>query len=207
MIRTPAASRSRRQWPPALRSWTFLGVVLLIQLGAALGVRAAEGANSSESSATGIFKWINFAIVAGAIVYLARRFGPSFFRSRAEKITFAITEATAVKAEADRLLKDAEGRLARLDQEVTALRSSAANEAAAEAERIRALARIESERITAAALAEIEAAERAARLELKALGAKLAVEGAESLLQKQLSAKAQESLFRAFVQSLEARPN
>ena len=55
--------------------------------------------------------------------------------------------------------------------------------------------------------AEIDAAERAARLELKALAASLAVDGAESLLAKQLTPAAQETLVDTFVKSLEGRPN
>jgi len=55
-----------------------------------------------------------------------------------------------------------------------------------------------------AAKAEIEAAERAARLELKVITANLAVDGAESLLEKELTpAEAQETLVAAFVKSLE----
>ena len=61
--------------------------------------------------------------------------------------------------------------------------------------------------MAAAAKAEIEATERAARLELKALAANLAVDGAETLLAKQLTPKAQESLISNFVKSLEGRPN
>jgi F0F1-type ATP synthase membrane subunit b/b' len=49
--------------------------------------------------------------------------------------------------------------------------------------------------------------ERAARLELKAIAAKLAVDGAETLLAKQLTPQTQESLVSAFVKSLEGRPN
>jgi len=51
-----------------------------------------------------------------------------------------------------------------------------------------------------------EAAERAARLELKTLAANLAVDGAETLLAKQLTPKAQESLISNFVKSLEGSP-
>ena len=65
----------------------------------------------------------------------------------------------------------------------------------------------DEEKIAAAAKSEIAAAERSARLELKALAAKLAVDGAESLLAKQLTPQVQESLVSAFVKSLEARPN
>jgi len=53
-------------------------------------------------------------------------------------------------------------------------------------------------KIAAAARAEIEAAERAARLELKALAANLAVDGAESLIAKQLTTQAQELLISNF---------
>jgi F-type H+-transporting ATPase subunit b len=112
-----------------------------------------------------------------------------------------------VKAEADRQLKDAEQRLARLEDEVRGLREEARREGAAEAERIRTLARSDAEKIDLAAKAEIAAAERAARMELKALAAKLAVDGAESLLAKQLTAQNQESLIAGFVKSLQGSPN
>ena len=65
----------------------------------------------------------------------------------------------------------------------------------------------DEEKIAVAAKSEIAAAERAARLELKALAAKLAVDGAAPLLAKQLTPQVQESLVSAFVKSLETRPN
>ena len=69
-------------------------------------------------------------------------------------------------------------------------------------ERLRAATQSDAQKIATAAKAEIEAAERAARLELKALAANLAVDGAESLLAKQLTPKAQESLISNFVKRL-----
>src|SRR5947209_6257926 len=83
----------------------------------------------------------------------------------------------------------------------------AERESAAEVERLRAATQSDVQKIAAAVKAEVEAAERAARLELKALAANLAVDGAESLLVKQLTPKAQESLISNFVKSLEGRPN
>jgi F-type H+-transporting ATPase subunit b len=132
---------------------------------------------------------------------------PPKFRDNAEKISSAITEATAAKAAADRQLREAETKLANLQKEVAELRAFAGREGSSEAERIRALARNDAQKIFLAATAEIEAAERAARLELKAIAAKLAVDGAETLLAKQLTPQTQESLVSAFVQSLEGRPN
>jgi F0F1-type ATP synthase membrane subunit b/b' len=42
---------------------------------------------------------------------------------------------------------------------------------------------------------------------LKALAAKLAVDGAESLVAKQMTPAVQDALIRNFVQSLQGRPN
>jgi F-type H+-transporting ATPase subunit b len=167
---------------------------------------AAEGGGSAASRATDLFKWINFATVAVLVLWGFVKKLP-VFRAKAGAISSAISKAKAAKEEADRQLADAEARLARLDQEVIALRAVAEKEAAADAERIREMAKSDGEKISLAAKAEIAAAERAARMELKALAAKLAVDGAESLLARQLTPQAQESLIRGFVASLEGRPN
>lgn len=168
---------------------------------------AEEGGGAATERATEIFKWINFAIVAFVLIWVFLKITPPFFRKNAEAISSSITKASAAKAEAERLLREAEAKLARLEQEVGKLRAEAEREASAEGERIRALARSDVEKIGAAAKAEIEAAERAARLELKAIAAKLAVDGAESLLAKQLTPQVQESLVAGFVKGLEGRPN
>jgi F-type H+-transporting ATPase subunit b len=168
---------------------------------------AEEGGAGGEETATEIFKWINFAIVAGALLWVCLKKAPAFFRGRAEAISSAITKAGSTKASADAQLREAETKLANLDKEVAELRASAEREAAAEVERIRLATRWDLEKIAAAAKAEVEAAERAARLELKAVAAKLAVDAAEALLVKQLSAQAQAGLISNFVESLEGMPN
>jgi F-type H+-transporting ATPase subunit b len=192
----------------SLRRIIFLtmSVSAVLLLCASNGFAAEEGGNGAEH-ATELFKWINFAIVAVAVLWVFGSVLPKKFRANAENISSAITKATAVKAEADKQLADAEARLANLEQEVAALRVAGQKEAAADAERIRTMARSDAEKISVATRAEIEAAERAARIELKALAARLAVDGAESLLAKQLTPHAQESLVNGFVKSLEGRPN
>jgi F-type H+-transporting ATPase subunit b len=168
---------------------------------------AAEEADKAKEHATELFKWINFGIVALVVLWAFGMVLPKKFRANAETVSSAITKATATKAEADKQLADVEARLANLEQEVAELRAAGKKEAAADAERIRTMARSDAEKISVAAHAEMEAAERAARIELKALAAKLAVDGAESLLAKQLTPQAQESLVNGFVKSLEGRPN
>src|SRR5882724_4313105 len=190
------------------RSLLFVVSALFVLFFAVVGAQAAEeGGNAATERTTEIFKWINFAIVAGVIVWVFGKLLPPVFRKRAETVSSAITRAASAKAAADAQLREAESRLANLQKEVAELRAYAEREAAAEVERLRATTQRDIQTIAAAAKAEIEAAERAARLELKALAANLAVDGAESLLAKQLTPKAQESLISNFVKSLEGRPN
>jgi F-type H+-transporting ATPase subunit b len=172
----------------------------------AVAAYAAEEGSAKAGDSGELFKWINFAIVVVVLVWAARKAAP-WFRGNAKNIASAISKAQAAKAEADRVLKEAEQRLARLEEEVGTIRAEAEKDARAEAERIRALAKSDVEKVAIAAKAEIEAAERAARLELKALAAKWAVDGAESLVVKQLTPQTQDELIVGFVKSLEGSPH
>lgn len=186
----------------------IFGVTAMVLLVAAAGAFGAEeGGHTATEHANELFKWINFAIVAGLIGWVFLKLTPPFFRKNAESISSEITKATSAKAEADRQLRQAEEKLARLQEEVAQLRVTAQQDASAEAERIRRITQNDAQKIGLAAKAEIEAAERAARLELKVIAANLAVDGAESLLAKQLTPQVQESLLAAFVRSLEGRPH
>ena len=187
--------------------WKFVAGVLAILLVTAMSAHAGEEGNASTERANEIFKWINFAIVAALLAWVFLKVTPSFFRTNAESISAAISKATAAKAEADRRLRDAEEKLARLEQEVAQLKATAQREMAAEAERLKAITQTDIQRVGLAAKAEMEAAERAARVELKAIAANLAVNNAESLLAKELTPQVQDSLVAAFVASLEGSRN
>jgi F-type H+-transporting ATPase subunit b len=186
----------------------MLGGALL--LGATLGLAvSARAAEAGQGAAEGhlLFKWIHFVILAAVLVWLFKKVLPPTFRRRADIIREAIAKATAAKAEAERQLKEAAVKLTRLEQEVAEFRLAAQKEALAELGRLRKLTQMDVERIGHAAKAEMEAAERAARVELKVLAAKLAVDGAESLVAKQLTPAVEDALISNFVRSLEGRPN
>jgi F-type H+-transporting ATPase subunit b len=189
---------------PMLRSVLSLAAILLL----ATAARAAEAAQSAaEGGSVLLFKWINFLILAVVLVWLFKKVLPAIFRRKADIISEAIAKATAAKAEAERQLKEAAVKLTRLEQEVAEFRAAAQKEAQTELERLRKLTQLDVEKTGLAAKAEIDAAERAARVELKALAAKLAVDGAESLVAKQMTPAVQDALMRSFVQSLQGRPN
>src|SRR5580704_15563626 len=97
---------------------------------AALSVHAAEEGGSSATERTSeIFKWINFAIVAAALIWLFAKKLPAWFRGNADKISSAITKATAAREEAERLVREAENKLANLKQEIASLQATAKKEA------------------------------------------------------------------------------
>jgi F-type H+-transporting ATPase subunit b len=185
----------------------ILGSLLFSLLFLALSTRADEGGSASQRSAENLFKWINFALVAGVIVWLCLKKGPAFFGRRADAISSDIQKSTEAKNQADLQLRDAGTKLQNLEKEVADLRAAAQRESAAEAERIRNLTVTDEQKIAEAGKAEVAAAERAARLELKAFAASLAVNGAESLLVRQLTPAAQEQLINNFVKTLDGRPN
>lgn len=192
---------------PRLR--IFAGLVLTSMLALSFAAASAQAAEEGAvgGTATEIFKWINFAIWAGVIAWVFAKLLPPVFRRNAEKIGAEIARASAAKAEAERRLREAEDKLAKLEREVAELRETARRETEAEAVRIRKLAESDAERIAAAVVAELEAAGRAARLELKAAAAKLAVDEAKLQLARDLTPRTQEELVAGFVKSLAGRPN
>jgi F-type H+-transporting ATPase subunit b len=97
---------------------------------------------------------INFAMVAGVVIWAAKKNLPGMFRRR-----------TA----------DIESRLSRLDAEIGSMRTAAEKEAVAEELRIKAAAEEDARRIVESAEQEIAAATKAARRELTAYAADLAV--------------------------------
>ncbi len=180
-------------------------IVLLLNTVAA---RAAEGGGSAAEQPVGIaFRWIHFVILAGVTYWVFAKLLPPVFRRSADSISATIAKATAAKAEAEKKLQDAAAKLGSLEKEIAEFRALAQREAGAGIERLRIVTRNDVEKIGVAAKAEIEAAERVARVELKALAAKLAVDGAESLVARQMTPSVQEALMNQFVQSLQGRLN
>ena len=191
-----------------MRALRPLGSLITLILLAVLPALAQEGEASPVDSPDGwIFRWLNFAIVFGAIGDLAWKKGGPYFRAQAEEISRKIAEGARAREAAERQRQEVQAKLANIESEIATMRAEAKRDAEAEAMRLRTLAREEAKKIERAAQAEIAAAERAARMELKALAARMAVERAEALLRKELTPKSEAALFQAFVQELERSVN
>jgi len=185
--------------------WQRLGLSLLA-LACVISPALAQEEHPPEPADTTlgfVFRWLNLALVLGALIWAVRKFGAPYFRQSARAISDAIHGAGAARASAERELSEATRQLASVDSEIQELRRAGARESAGEAERLRALAQSEAEKIARAAGAEIEAAERLARQQLRAIAARAATERAAALVRQRMNAAADRALFGAFVGELE----
>jgi F0F1-type ATP synthase membrane subunit b/b' len=199
---TPAAMRNTKS---AARALCFAIIFLAL---AAVPVFAQEGETSPAETTTGwVFRWLNFALVFGAIAYCIVKYAAPAFRIEAEEISRKIAEGARAREAAERQRREIKTKLAGLEREIEQLRVDAKRDAEAEAERLRDLGRTDAEKIELAARAEIDAASRAGRMELKALGARLAVERAAILLKQELAPQSEAVLIRTFIAELERSVN
>lgn len=129
----------------------------------------------SEDGAYWLAVILNFAIVAGVIVWASKKKLPAVFRNRTASIQKSIEEARRTSEDANRRLSDIESRLGRLSDEIAQMRLASEKEAAAEEERIKQAAEEDARRIVESAEQEIAAAAKAARRELTSYAADLAV--------------------------------
>lgn len=143
---------------------------------------------------------LNFAVIAGVIIWAGRKYLPGIFRDRTRAIRRAMQEAQKASEEARRKLAEIEQRLQKLDAEIGMMRDAAEKEGGAEAARIQAAAQDDARKIVAAAEQEIVAVAKAARRQLTAHAADLAV----GLAQKQIriDAATDQALVRTFASEL-----
>jgi F-type H+-transporting ATPase subunit b len=162
----------------------------------------AEEAKKGELEVPDSLKWANFAMLAIGLGFLLGKLLPKNFAERTAAIQKDITEAQAVK-------RDAEARAAKVDAQVKSLgadierfRKESALEMAAEGERIRQETAAHIQRIENQSLMEIESAGKTARRELRAYSSELALKLAEERLRAKLDGPADAALVDGFVADL-----
>jgi F-type H+-transporting ATPase subunit b len=143
---------------------------------------------------------LNFAVIAGVVIWISRSKLPGVFRNRTQSIQKAMEEARKASEEANRRLSEIEARLARLDGEIGSMRGTAEQETAAEEARIREAAEEDTRKVVESAEQEIAAAAKLARRELKAFAAELAVSMARQ--QIRVDAPTDQALVQNFSEQL-----
>jgi F-type H+-transporting ATPase subunit b len=143
---------------------------------------------------------LNFAIIAGALLWISKKSLPGIFRSRTESIQKAMAEARQASEDAKRRLADIESRLSHLDSEIAGMHKQAERDTADEEARINAATEEDLRKVVEAAEQEIVAAGKAARRALTRYAADLAVSLAQT--QIQVSESQDDALLRGFARQL-----
>ncbi len=125
-----------------------------------------------------LFEFINFAIVALAILIPLIRILPRVMRNRQQTLSQNLEEARKTTADANSRLSAVEAQLSRLDEEIARIRTEVEEESKRDEARIKATIGEESARVVAAAEQEINVAAAQARRGLRHFAADLAIEQA-----------------------------
>jgi F-type H+-transporting ATPase subunit b len=129
-----------------------------------------------------IMEFLNFGILAAAILYFVFKLLPRAYRNRKTTIQKALVDARSATQVASERLNAVEQRLSKLDQEIDYIRKQVEQDALADEARIKAALEEERVRIVDSAGHEIEAAGAAAQRDLKRFAAELALDRATSQL-------------------------
>jgi len=125
-----------------------------------------------------LFEWINFAIIALAIIIPLGKYLPKLFRQRSLTLSNNLETARKTSADANARLTAVEAQLSRLDDEIAKIRAQVEQESKQDEQRIKATIDEERARIVASAEQEISVAAAQARRGLRHFAADLAVEQA-----------------------------
>jgi F-type H+-transporting ATPase subunit b len=142
----------------------------VVKIGALLGMKPETAAN--------VFTLFNIVILFAGIGYGLMKVLPKTFRNRSTAIQKHLVDARTATEEATARLSSVEDRLAKLDDQIAAMRAQAEGDAARDEQRIRASVEDEKNKILAAAEADIQSATTLARREIQKYAAELAVEHA-----------------------------
>ena len=147
-----------------------------------LVLSAAKALNLPVEVVARSFEFINFAIIALAVLIPLSRIFPKIIRKRSQTVRHDIDSARKMTEDANARLSAIESKLSGLDVEIAAIRSQVEQESKQDEVRIKATIGEESARIVAAAEQEIGVAAAQATRGLRHFAADLAIEQAAKQL-------------------------
>jgi F-type H+-transporting ATPase subunit b len=147
-----------------------------------------------------VFEYLNFAILAGAVLYGLLKILPKSFRASRENIQRQLVDARTATEQAHERLAAIEQRLSRLDEEIAAISKQAEKDSVEDEARIKASIEVERKRIVEAVNKDIAAAGSAAQRELKRFAVGLSVDRAAERIS--LTEDDDRALMQEFAQSL-----
>ncbi len=161
-------------------------------------IGAKLGLNAQQASMA--FSFLNFVVLAALVGWFLVKNLPKVFRDRTSSLQKHLVEARSANEEANARLSSVEARLAKLDEQIAAMRTQSEKDIAHDEQRIKASIEEEKQRILEAAEQEISSATAQAHRQLKQYAADLAIEQAARKLA--ISAETDRLLVQDFARHL-----
>jgi len=177
-------------------------VLFLVVACAAFAAEEGGAAKAHEGGDQLLQKWVNFAILAGGIGFVAVKAGGPAFRAKKQEILDGLAEGTRRAEAAAEKAAEIDRRMAGLQDEVAVLRDKANAEMAAEAERLRRETAENIAKVEHGAELDIASSAKAARQDLKAYVADLALDLARQKVAAKMDDTTQATLVDRFARGL-----
>lgn len=149
-----------------------------------------------------IWRCINFAVMVGLIVYFVSKPIRNALQNRRAEIEKTLADAAAARDAAETKAREYQEKLAKASAEIETIYAAIRREGELERDKILASAKEMAAKIEQEADAKAAGAVARARLELRAEAARLAVELAEELLAKNVTAADQKRLVDEYMQKV-----
>jgi len=130
-----------------------------------------------------LFEFINFLILATAIIWALAKLLPKTFKSRVSSIQKNLVEARTATESANVRLAAVEERLSRLDTEIAGIRTRSEQDAVQDEQRIKAAVEEDKQKVIALAEQEIAAATVQAQRQIRQYAAEMVIQQATQRLQ------------------------
>jgi F-type H+-transporting ATPase subunit b len=196
----------RRARAVALAAFVIMAAAAGPAIAAGQHEPAAGGTEAPHEQTTlqSVAKVVNFAILAGVLVYFLKTPIRTYLASRATQIRQDLVTAAETRAAATAHLAEIERKLQALPAELEALKAQGAEDVKAEQARIAQAAAVERERLIAQTRREIETRLRLARRQLTEHAAQLAVKIAEDRIKRTITPEDQLRLVDRYAAQLRA---
>ena len=180
-------------------------LLLSILIMAPVAAFAAGGGGHADSGVVFkdfLYRCFNFALMAGLLAYFVTKPIRKGLKGRTEEIAKTLSDAEAAQAAAEAKHEEYSKKLAKATEEIAGITEAIRREGELERDRIVAAAKEMAVKIEQEAENKASSVVAKARTDLREEAARLAVELAEDLLKKQVSAEDQKRLVDEYMQKV-----
>lgn len=184
-----------------LQTLAAVGGLLLLPV-VALAAGGDQHADSAVILKDFIWRCVNFAVMVGLLGYFVSKPIRNALQNRRAEVEKTLSAAAAARDAAETKAREYQGKLAKASAEIESIYAAIRREGELERDKILASAREMAAKIEQEADAKAASAVARARTELRAEAARLAVELAEELLAKSVTAADQKRLIDEYMQKV-----